>query len=164
MPITLKMPKAPIYTRVSSVLAELIWLIWVNDAIYRKAIHCHVVSILIADDSSEWRERAREILRERPGWEIIAEACDGQDAVQFAADLRPDVVLLDIGMPVLNGLEAAKIIRHACPEARIIFVTLHNDEDITGSATEIGAVGYVLKTEAASELLRVIEAALQQQP
>jgi DNA-binding NarL/FixJ family response regulator len=123
-----------------------------------------VVSILIADDSAEWRNRTRKILSTRSEWEIIAEACNGQEAVQFAADLRPDIVLLDIGMPVLNGIEAAVIIRQACPESRIIFVTMHNDEDITSAALEIGAVGYVLKTEAQSELALVIEAALQRQP
>jgi DNA-binding NarL/FixJ family response regulator len=120
-----------------------------------------VVSILIADDSAEWRNRTRKILSTRSEWEIIAEACNGQEAVQLAGDLRPDIVLLDIGMPVLKGIEAAVIIRQACPESRIIFVTMHNDEDIRNAALESGAVGYVLKTEAAGELLRVIEAALQ---
>ena len=122
------------------------------------------MSILIADDSAEWRNRTRKILSTRSEWEIIAEACNGQEAVQFAADLRPDIVLLYIGMPVLNGIEAAVIIRQTCPESRIIFVTMHNDEDITSAALEIGAVGYVLKTEAQSELALVIEAALQRQP
>ena len=120
-----------------------------------------MVSILIADDSAEWRNRTRKILSTRSEWEIIAEACNGQEAVQLAGDLRPDIVLLDIGMPVLKGIEAAVIIRQACPESRIIFVTMHNDEDIRNAALESGAVGYVLKTEAAGELLRVIEAALQ---
>ena len=120
-----------------------------------------MVSILIADDSAEWRNRTRKILSTRSEWEIIAEACNGQEAVQLAGDLRPDIVLLDIGMPVLKGIEAAVIIRQACPESRIIFVTMHNDEDIRNATLESGAMGYVLKTEAAGELLRVIEAALQ---
>jgi DNA-binding NarL/FixJ family response regulator len=120
-----------------------------------------VVRILIVDDSAEWRARTRKILEPRPEWEIT-EASDGCQAVELAAELRPEIVLLDIGMPVLNGIEAAAMIRQACPKARIIFVTIHRDQDITSAALEAGGVGYVLKTEAASELLRIIEAALQQ--
>ena len=79
------------------------------------------VRILVADDVSEWRAQVRDISQARPEWQIICEACDGQEAVQVATALRPDIVLLDIGMPILNGLEAARKIREATPQLKTHF-------------------------------------------
>ena len=117
-------------------------------------------NILVADDMLDWRVRLRSILQRRPEWLVSCEVCDGLQAVEKAIELHPDIVLLDIGMPVLNGIEAAKRIRQACPGSRIIFVTQDNDEDVRMSALATGAQAYLLKANAASELLPAIDAAL----
>lgn len=114
--------------------------------------------ILIADDFMEWRRQIRRILSSRPEWEIVAEAGDGREALEKAKELRPDVVLLDLGMPVMNGLEAAAGIRQHCPGARIIFVTQTNDEAFVEAALAAGAVAYVLKANVARELVALIAA------
>lgn len=115
--------------------------------------------ILIADDYPEWRAQIRKILSSRPEWEIVAEARDGQDAFEKAVQLRPDLVLLDIAMPVLNGLQAAIRIRQHCPGSLIIFVSQINDRAVREAAVDVGAVAYVLKANAAAELLAAIMAA-----
>lgn len=118
-------------------------------------------TILIADDFAEWRARVREILGGRPEWEIIGEACDGLEAVQKALELRPDLVLLDIGMPILNGIEAAKRIRQYSPGPEIIFLTQNNDADVRTAALATGAAGYLLKANVWGKLPLTIEAALR---
>jgi DNA-binding NarL/FixJ family response regulator len=117
-------------------------------------------SILVADDALDWRVRIRSLVQERPEWLVSAEVCDGLLAVEKATELHPDIVLLDIGMPILNGIQAAKRIRQASPGSRIIFVTQENDEDVRLSALAVGAEGYLLKANAATELLPAIDAAL----
>ena len=112
--------------------------------------------ILLADDFEEWRGVIRAILEANPECEIVFEACDGLEAVQQAAQLEPDVVLLDLSMPTLNGIDAAKIIRQKCPRCRIIFVTENADSDIRNAAMETGASGYVIKANAGRELLVTI--------
>src|SRR5215472_3290945 len=110
------------------------------------------VHVLVADDVLDWRVRIRSIVQQRPEWQVICEVCDGLQAVEKTAELRPDIVLLDIGMPVLNGIEAGKRIREACPGSRIIFVTQDNDEDVRMLALSTGAEAHVLKVSAGSEL------------
>ena len=117
--------------------------------------------ILLADDSAPWRSQLRSLLRTKAEWKIIFEACNGLEAVQKTAELNPDVVLLDIGMPGLNGIEAAIIIRDKCPNSRIIFVTENRDRDIREAAISIGASGYIVKADAANELLEAIQSALR---
>ena len=117
--------------------------------------------ILIADDLAEWRARVRGILRGRPEWQIIGEACDGLQVVQKASELRPDLVLLDIGMPVMNGFHAAVKLREAAHVPKIVFLTQDNDPELRSAALTIGAEGYVLKTNAATELLSAISTALR---
>ena len=119
------------------------------------------VHVLVADDVLDWRVRIRSIVQQRPEWQVICEVCDGLQAVEKTAELRPDIVLLDIGMPVLNGIEAGKRIREACPGSRIIFVTQDNDEDVRMLALSTGAEAHVLKVSAGSELLPAIDAALR---
>ena len=104
-------------------------------------------NILVADDVSDWRVRIQSMVQWRSEWQVICEVCDGLQAVEKAAELRPDVVLLDIGMPTLNGIEAAKRIRQGSPGSRIIFVAT-------------GAEAYLVKANAGSELLPAIDAAL----
>lgn len=118
-------------------------------------------SILIVDDSAEWRILIREILKEQPELQIVAEACNGVAAVHKATQLKPDLVLLDIGLPVMDGLEAADKIRGVSPRSRIVFLTQENDSDIRDAAFAAGAHGYVLKVNAVSKLLSTIAAVLR---
>jgi DNA-binding NarL/FixJ family response regulator len=119
------------------------------------------VRILVADDHERWRARIRHILGARPEWRVLCEACDGLQAVQKATELLPDVVLLDIGMPYLNGIAAARKIQNNSPNSKVVFVTLNGHAALKSSALECGARGYVLKAKAAQELLPAIEAALR---
>jgi len=91
---------------------------------------------------------------------LAGEAADGLEAVQKASELKPDLILLDIGLPGLNGIEAAKQIRQAVPGAKILFLTLNSDPDVARVALDTNAKGYVLKADAGSELWPAIEAVL----
>ena len=102
----------------------------------------------------------REILRPRPEWRIIAEACDGEEAVRQSIALQPDIVLLDIGLPKMNGIEAARRIRHISPASRIVFLTADGNQDIMQVALSITGAGYILKANVASQLVGVIAATL----
>ena len=106
------------------------------------------VHILLADDFAPWRSRVRSFLQLETGWKIVSEACDGLEAVQKAAELHPDVVLLDLSMPGLNGVEATRRIRQCSPA---VFTTCWGN----------GAVAYVLKAEMTTELVPAIRAALR---
>jgi DNA-binding NarL/FixJ family response regulator len=118
------------------------------------------IRILIVDDSPQWRNSVRSVLEDHPSLRVIGEARDGIEAIEKAAALLPDVLLLDIGMPRLNGIEAAKKIRLACPESKIIFLTQENDSDVRRAALDTGAAAYLLKSTAAGELLLTIERAM----
>lgn len=124
--------------------------------------------ILIVDDFQPFRNTLRSILERDSSLRVIGEACDGMEAIEKAATLRPDVLLLDIGMPRLNGIEAAKAIRQKMsPESAIIFVTQEDDCDIRNSALGLGAAAYLLKSTVGSELLLAIGRAMlhrQSQP
>ena len=117
-------------------------------------------SILIVDDADAWRTQLRNILEKQQELQIVGEACNGRQAIQQAAELKPDLILLDIGMPVLNGLEAAIEIQRISSQSTIVFVTQENDADIRAAAIATGARGYVLKSNAASELLPAIRGVL----
>ena len=116
--------------------------------------------ILIVDDSPGWRARVREILTAHPGWKVISEASDGQEAVQEASELQPDIVVLDISLPRLNGIEAAKMIRQKSPKSRIVFLTVHDDSDIIEAALDVGQAKYVPKAKAATRLCEAVAASL----
>ena len=118
------------------------------------------IRILVADDFDPWRAQTRCILHERPEWQIVSEACDGLEAVRKAAELHPEVVLLDIRMPLLGGIEAAQNILRDSPEAKVVFVTQNGDAEIRRAALDTGAQGYVLKANAQRELIHAISAAL----
>ena len=119
-----------------------------------------IARVLIADDFAEWRVRIRLILQERTKWQVIDEACDGSEAVMKAADLRPEVVLLDVAMPILNGIEAAAQIQRVSPSSEIIFVTQDGEPEIRRVVLAAGARGFLIKSDVASELLPAISAGL----
>lgn len=116
--------------------------------------------ILLVDDFEPWRLAARSLLEKVPGFRVIGEASNGLEAVDKAAVLLPHVIVLDIGMPLLNGIEAARRIRQVCPESRIVFLTENDDEDVRCAALATDAIGYVLKSTAACELLATINKSL----
>jgi DNA-binding NarL/FixJ family response regulator len=118
--------------------------------------------ILIVDDSPGWRARVREILAAHPEWKVVSEASDGQEAVQQASELQPDIVVLDIAMPRLNGIEAAKMIRQKSPKSRIVFLTVHDDSDIIEAALDVGQAKHVPKPKAATRLCEAVAASLQE--
>ena len=124
--------------------------------------HFTAASILIVDDSPGWRARVREILAAHPEWKIISEASDGQQAVRDASELQPDIVVLDIALPHLNGIEAAKMIRQKSPRSRIVFLTVDNDSDIMKAALDIGQATYVTKAKAATWLCEAVAASLRE--
>lgn len=117
-------------------------------------------TILVVDDYAPWRSMLRSKLEANSGFQVIAEAGNGCEAIERAAQLHPDVVLLDIGMPLLNGLEAAPRIRQASPDSKIIFLTQEQGNDIRTAALATGAEGFLLKSHAAGELASAIHAAL----
>ena len=112
------------------------------------------------DDFEPWRQQVCSILQIRPGLRVVAEIADGLEAVQKAKELQPDLILLDIGLPNLNGLEAANRIRQVAPSAKILFLTQNNDQDMVRAALNTGAQGYVLKTDAGRELLPAVAGVL----
>lgn len=121
------------------------------------------IRILLADDFADWRRQVRLLLQARPEWQVIAEASDGSEAVQKVKELKPDLILLDIGLPKLNGIEAASRIRKLSPGSKIVFLSQNNDRDFVQAALSTGVLGYVHKTDAASELLHAVDAVLQGQ-
>lgn len=117
------------------------------------------MDILVADDHAVLRSGLRHLLETREGWRVCAEVADGREAVARAAELRPDVAVLDLTMPGLNGIEAARRIREACPGARVVLFTMHAQAGIAREALRAGASGFVLKSDPASVLVTAIEAA-----
>jgi DNA-binding NarL/FixJ family response regulator len=119
------------------------------------------VRILLVDDYEPWRQQIRSMLETRPELQIIGEALDGLEAVQKAEELNPDLILLDISLPTLDGIEAASRISHIVPGSKILFVSTNTEADLVRVALSNGALGYVLKADAGSELLPAIKAVLQ---
>ena len=114
--------------------------------------------VLVVEDFAPFWQVIRSTLAERLDVQVIGEASDGLEAVHRAEELKPDLILLDIGLPTLNGIEAARQIRQLCPESKIIFVSQESDADIVQEALSFGALGYVVKTMAGGELLTAIKA------
>jgi DNA-binding NarL/FixJ family response regulator len=120
------------------------------------------VKILIADDSEVLRNSLRSFLESHPGWIVCGEAVDGRDAVEKATTLQPDVILLDISMPNLDGFEAARRIHQSRPDAQIIFVTQHDSHEMAVRAAQAGARCYISKSLIVRELVPAVEAAARQ--
>ena len=119
------------------------------------------VRILIADDFEAWRLEVRTLLQSRTDWQIVSEAQDGLEVVQKASKFHPDLVLLDIGMPGLNGIAAAEQIQQLSPNSKIIFLSMNSDPDVITAALSGGVNGFVLKMAAGSELIPAIDEALR---
>ena len=115
------------------------------------------VRILVVDDYEPWRREICSLLQRRPEFRVVAEVADGLEAVYEAHELKPDVILLDIDLPSLNGLEVANRIRQFTPNARIIFLTQNSDRDVIREAMSAGAEDYVVKTNAWAELFAAID-------
>ncbi len=120
--------------------------------------------ILIADDHAVVRTGLRTLLESRAGWQVCAEAVDGRDAVEKASKLKPDVAVLDIGMPLLNGVDAARQIHKASPPTQILILTMHESDELVRQVIEAGARGYILKDDADRVLLAAVDALRQKKP
>ena len=118
-------------------------------------------SVLVVDDFEQWRRVVRATLRARLGVHMFEEAGDGLEAVQKAAELQPDLVMLDIGLPKLNGIEVARQIRRVSPESRVVFLTENYSCDLAEAALNSGAKGYVIKSAFVGELVPAVEAVLE---
>lgn len=119
------------------------------------------ILVLVVDDYEPFRRFVRSTLGQRPDLQVIGEASDGPEAVQKVVDLKPDLIVLDIGLPTLNGIAAARQIHKLVPEAKIIFLTQESSVDIAQEALSLGALGYVVKAHAESELLAAVDAVCQ---
>jgi DNA-binding NarL/FixJ family response regulator len=118
------------------------------------------VRILIADDHELFRRGIAAELTQVPGWVVAAEAANGRDAAAAAAEIKPDIIVLDLTMPELNGLEAARKIISADPAARILILTAHESEQVVREVLSAGARGYVLKSDAGRMLVTAVQALL----
>jgi DNA-binding NarL/FixJ family response regulator len=123
-----------------------------------------VIRILIADDFDPWRAQVRHLLRGQSEWQIVAEASDGWEAIRKTIELRPDILLLDISMPHVNGLEACETILESLPEVRVIFLSVTTHKEVMSAALARGAKGYVLKQNALRELVPAISSVLLGRP
>jgi len=122
---------------------------------------CQAFRVLVVDDYEPFRRFVCSTLGTRPELQIVGEASDGLEAVKKAEELQPDLVLLDVGLPSLNGIEAARRIRKLSPESKILFVSEERSWDIVEEALRTGAGGYVVKSDAKGELLPAVEAVLK---
>lgn len=112
--------------------------------------------ILIVDDHVFIRRGVTGILEDFPEWDVCGEADNGQDAIRLTNELKPDIVLLDVSMPGMTGLEAARVIRESDKQVKLILLTLHDSPELIRAAFQVGVNGYLLKTDAERELLRAL--------
>ena len=118
------------------------------------------ISVLVVEDFAPFRQFICSTLGKKRDLQVICEVSDGLEAVQKAEEWKPDLILLDIGLPTLNGIEAARRIRKLSPESKIIFLSQESSPDVVQEALNLGAWGYVLKARAASELLAAVESVI----
>jgi DNA-binding NarL/FixJ family response regulator len=119
-----------------------------------------LVRVLVVDDFEPWQRQVIAQIREKPKFKIIGVMADGMEAIQKAEELQPDLILLDVSLPKLSGIEAARKIRKFVPRAKILFLSASPDPDVVRAAFCAGGAGFVLKSDAASALLAGIEAVL----
>ena len=114
--------------------------------------------ILIADDHALVRQGAKVVIQARQGWRVVGEAANGREAVQKAIELKPDVAVVDIGMPVLDGVEVARQIREGVPSTKVLVLTMHESDQMVKRALDAGALGYILKSDLTECLARAVKA------
>ena len=120
--------------------------------------------IMIADDHDLMRRGLKTLLEVQPGWEICAEATKGREAIAKAEQLRPDVVIIDICMPELNGIEATRHIRKISPRTEVLVLSVHHSEHLIREALDAGARGFVVKSDADTEIVSAVEALANHRP
>jgi DNA-binding NarL/FixJ family response regulator len=123
-----------------------------------------VIRILVADDHEVVRKGLIGLLAQRPDWQVCAEAGDGRQAVKLAAKFKPNVAILDLSMPELNGLEATRQIRHEVPETEILVFSMYENEQFVRNLLSAGARGYVLKSDVATQLISAVETVARHKP
>ena len=123
-----------------------------------------MLRILIADDHEVVRSGLRSVLEGRTEWTIVGEARDGKEAIQLAVQLKPDIVIIDYGLPVINGIEATRQIKMRHPPVEMLMFTMHDDEALVAQALEAGARAYLLKTDARAHLIAAIESLAAHKP
>jgi DNA-binding NarL/FixJ family response regulator len=114
--------------------------------------------ILVADDHGLVRRGARAVLNSRPGWRVVGEAANGREAVQKAKELKPDVAVVDIGMPELDGVEVTRQIREEVPDTKVLVLTMHESDQMVSQALDAGASGYLLKSDLTDYLPKAVKA------
>ena len=119
------------------------------------------IRILLIEDYEPFRRFVRSTLRKRPELKIVGEVSDGFEGVQKAKELKPDLILLDIGLPTLDGFEVARRIRKLVPESRIVFLSMEDSADLVQEALSLGARGYLEKARSVGEILAAVEAVCQ---
>src|SRR5262245_61192718 len=122
------------------------------------------VRVLVADDHAIVRRGLRSLVQSQPGWEVCAEASNGREALEMVGQLAPDVAIVDIGMPVLNGLETTRKIVQTYPRTQVLILTMHQSDEVVREVLKAGARGYVLKSDADQHLINAIETLLQHKP
>ena len=122
------------------------------------------IRILLVEDYAPYRSFIAALLSGNPGLHVVCEAGDGLEAIAKAEEFRPDVILMDLGLPRLNGLEAARRIRSLVPSSKIIFLTEETDVDVVKEALNLGSTAYVVKKQAPTQLLPALAAVLQGKP
>jgi DNA-binding NarL/FixJ family response regulator len=122
------------------------------------------VRILLAHDHAVVREGLRKLLAGRPNWKVVEEASNGREAVEKVKQAKPDVAVLDIGMPDLSGLEATRQILQAIPRTEVLILTLHESEGLLREVVQAGAHGYVLKSDTGRDLVAAVESLVQHKP
>jgi DNA-binding NarL/FixJ family response regulator len=122
------------------------------------------VRILVVDDHVVVRRGIRSLLESHPGWEVCGEATTGRDAVEQCKRLRPDIVVMDLSLPELNGLEATRQILKDSPETEVLALTMHHSEELIRDTLQAGARGYVLKSDASESLIAAVDSLRQHKP
>jgi DNA-binding NarL/FixJ family response regulator len=118
---------------------------------------------MLGDDHTLVRQGLRKILEERPEWEVVAEVGDGREAIRQAVALKPDVAIIDVGMPILNGIDATQQIVKRAADTRVLMLSMHSDEAYVTRALQAGATGYMLKDSAGTDLLKGVESVANRQ-
>src|SRR5262249_5894883 len=128
---------------------------------FRGRMQNSIIRVLVVDDYEKWRSFARATIEKQDGLEVIGEISDGLQALQQAQQLQPELIIVDIGIPTINGIEVARRIRESTSKAKILFLTENRSPEIAEKALSTGANGYVVKSDAGRELLPAIKAVLE---